>query len=261
MRTTKIITKRILPGILWVILLVAGGFTCVQGSNVLVEKANKAYADGLYAEAADLYKKVAASGYEAPELYYNLGNACFKLNDFPAAILWYERARRLDPGNEDILFNLNVANSKIADKIEPVPEMFYVRWYFMLINRLPADGWALITIVCFLAAIAAATLYLLANRLFLRKIGFWSAATFLVLFLFALLFAFSASSRVRNVREAVIMTPTVTVKSSPDDKSVDLFVLHEGTKVRILDRIGTWNEIRIANGSVGWLQTGVMEQI
>src|SRR5512133_3865306 len=113
--------------LLWILLLVAGGFTNVRGENVLVEKANKAYTDGMYAEAADLYKKVAASGYAAPELYYNLGNACFKLNDFPGAILWYERARRLDPGNEDITFNLNVANSKIADKIEPVPEMFYRR--------------------------------------------------------------------------------------------------------------------------------------
>ena len=128
--------------VLWILLLVAGGFTNVRGENVLVEKANKAYADGMYAEARDLYKKVAESGYEAPELYYNLGNTCFKLNDFPGAILWYERAKRLDPGNEDITFNLNVANSKIADKIEPVPEMFYRRWYFMLVNRFPADGWA-----------------------------------------------------------------------------------------------------------------------
>lgn len=261
MKTTNLLATRLLPGLIWAVLLVAAGVARGQGSNVLVEKANKAYADGLYAEAADLYRKVAASGYAAPELYYNLGNACFKLNDYPGAILWYERARRLDPGNEDITYNLSVANSKIADKIEPVPEMFYVRWYFLLINKLPADGWAWITVLCFLAAIAAATLYLLSTRLFLRKAGFWSAALFLILFLFALLFAFSANSRIRNVTEAVIMTPTVTVKSSPDDKSVDLFVLHEGTKVRILDRIGSWYEIRIANGSVGWLQAGVMEQI
>jgi tetratricopeptide (TPR) repeat protein len=246
---------------LWIILAAAGSFSGARASGILVEKANKAYADGLYAEAADLYKKVASSGYQAPELYYNLGNACFKLNDFPGAILWYERAKRLDPGNEDISFNLNVANSKIADKIEPVPEMFYLRWYFGLVNRFSADAWAWIAVICFLAAFSAASLYLIAARLFLRKAGFWSGAVFLTLFLFALLFAFSAANQVNNVKEAIIFTPSVTVKSSPDDKSVDLFVLHEGTKVRIMDQIGSWYEIRIANGSVGWLPSSAMERI
>jgi tetratricopeptide (TPR) repeat protein len=246
---------------LWIVLWAAGCFQGVHATNVFVEKANKAYGEGLYAEAADLYKKVAASGYEAPELYYNLGNSCFKLNDYPGAILWYERAKRLDPGNEDISFNLNVANSKIADKIEPVPEMFYRRWYFGLVNRFSADAWAWLSVICFLAAFAGATLYLLAARLFLRKTGFWSGALFLVLFLFTLLFAVSASDQARNVGEAIIFTPSVTVKSSPDEKSVDLFVLHEGTKVRIMDQIGTWYEIRIANGSVGWLPSTAMERI
>lgn len=246
---------------LLIVLWAGCGFTGLHASNVLVDKANKAYADGLYAEAAELYRKVAASGNEAPELYYNLGNACFKMNDFPGAILWYERAKRLDPGNEDISFNLNVANDKIADKIEPVPEMFYRRWYFGLVNRLSADGWAWISVICFLAAFAAATLYLVAIRMFFRKAGFWSGTIFLLLFLFTLLFALSAGNQAQNVQEAVIFTPSVTVKSSPDDKSVDLFVLHEGTKVRIMDQIGEWYEIRIANGSVGWLQSTAMERI
>jgi tetratricopeptide (TPR) repeat protein len=239
----------------------AGSHAFAQGYNVVVEKANKAYSDGLYAEASELYKKVVTAGYESPELYFNLGNTCFKLNDFPGAILWYERAKRLDPGNEDITFNLNVANSKIADKIEPVPEMFYRRWYFLLVNRFPADGWAWISVIFFLTAIASATLYLVSRHLFLRKTGFWAAGALLFLFLVTFGFALSAADQSRNMREAVIFTPSVTVKSSPDDKSVDLFVLHEGTKVRIIDQIGSWYEIRIANGSVGWLPDGMMEQI
>lgn len=246
---------------LWIILGVTVSFTGVHASNPLVEKANRAYSDGLYAEAAELYEKVAESGYQAPGLYYNLGNSLFKLNNYPGAVLWYERAKRLDPGNEDITFNLNVANSKISDKIEPVPEMFYRKWYFNLINRFAADGWAWISVICFLAAFSFASLYLVAARLFLRKAGFWSGAVFLVLFLFAMLFAYSAHDQANNIEEAIIFTPTVTVKSSPDDKSVDLFVLHEGTKVRIMDQIGSWYEIRIANGSVGWLPSTVMERI
>jgi tetratricopeptide (TPR) repeat protein len=246
---------------MWILVVVPGGEALAQGSGVLVAKANKAYSDGLYAEASDLYKKVASAGYESPELFYNLGNTCYKLNDYPGAILWYERAKRLDPGNEDITFNLSVANSKIADKIEPVPEMFYRRWYFSLVNRFPADSWAWISVILFLTTLASASLYLITRRLFLRKTGFWAAAAVLILFLCTLGFALSAADQSRNVREAVIFTPSVTVKSSPDEKSVDLFVLHEGTKVRIMDQIGTWYEIKIANGSVGWLPDGFMEQI
>ena len=260
MKNHKTLKANIIRIILGVILMGAG-LNGLHASNAYIEKANKAYADGMYAEAAELYQKAVAAGNEAPELYYNLGNAHFKLNDYPTAILWYERARRLDPGNEDIAFNLAVANSKIADKIEPVPEMFYRRWYFSLVDRFSADAWGWISVAFFLAAIAGATLYLFARRLFFRKAGFWSAAVFLILFAGSLLFAVSARDEAYNVQEAVIFTPTVTVKSSPDEKSVDLFVLHEGTKVRIVDQIGTWYEIRIANGSVGWLPSAAMERI
>ena len=98
-------------------------------------KANKAYSIGSYSVAADLYQKIADAGYVSPELFYNMGNTCFKMNDYARAILWYERARRLDPGNEDINFNLNVANTKISDKIEPLPELFYKRWFGALVDR------------------------------------------------------------------------------------------------------------------------------
>ena len=252
---------RMLLALVFGVVLSLSAAPVLHASEALVAQSNKAYNEGLYAEAAKLYEQVAATGYESPELYYNTGNARFKLNDFPGAILWYERARRLDPGNEDILFNLNVANSKIADKIEPVPEMFYRRWYFTLVDRLSADGWAWASVSCFLAAFAMAVLYLLASRMFLRKAGFWSAGVFLVLFLFGLVFSFSANEKAYNTEEAIIFTPTVTVKSSPDEKSIDLFVLHEGTKVRIMDRIGEWYEVRIANGSVGWLLSSTMERI
>ncbi|MCK7539625.1 MAG: tetratricopeptide repeat protein [Marinilabiliales bacterium] len=234
---------------IWIILA-AGSFSGVHASNILVEKANKAYTDGLYAEAADLYKKVAVSGYQAPGLYYNLGNSCFKLNDFPGAILWYERAKRLDPGNEDIAFNLNVANSKIADKIEPVPEMFYRRWYFSLVNRFTADGWAWIAVICFLAAFSAASLYLISARLFLRKAGFWSGAVFLVLFLFALLLPFRPLTRPNNVKEAIVFTPSVTVKSSRTTRALTFSSCMKGP------RSGSWTRsgpgMRYGSPTVRW---------
>jgi tetratricopeptide (TPR) repeat protein len=229
--------------------------------EVLIVKANRAYSAGAYTNATDTYKKVVALGWESPELYYNMGNAFFKLNDFANAILWYERAKRLDPGNEDIDFNLKVANNKIADKIEPLPELFYKRWFFALVQLFPIDTWAWIGIVLFIAALACGTIYLVSHVLFFRKIGFWAGLTMLFLALISLSFSWSGYSVQQSTREAIVFAPTITVKSSPDDKSTDLFVVHEGTKVRLLDNISGWYEIKIANGSVGWLPSGSLEKI
>ncbi|MFH1159697.1 MAG: tetratricopeptide repeat protein [bacterium] len=248
-------------------LLLASGFWLLaftlfaQDPTAALIKANKAYTDGLYNDAAELYKQVADAGYQAPELFFNLGNCYYKLDDFPNAILWYERARRLDPGNENIDFNLNVTNSKIADKIDALPELFYVRWFKALVNLYPVKLWSYQTIIFFILTLASISLYLLGVRLILRKAGFWTGFLFFTLTLFTLLFSLSGTHQMKNLREAIVFDPTVTVKSSPDEKSIDLFVLHEGTKVRVLDKIGTWYEIRIANGSVGWLPGEALVEI
>ncbi|MEI7980551.1 MAG: tetratricopeptide repeat protein [Bacteroidota bacterium] len=236
-------------------------FASAGQEQALIIKANKAYSAGAYTNAIDTYKKVVAQGLESPELYYNLGNACFKLNDFASAILWYERAKRLDPGNEDIDFNLKVANNRIADKIEPLPELFYKRWFFSLVQLFPIDSWAWIGIVLFISALACGTIYLASRLLFLRKIGFWAGLAMLFLSLLSLLFSWSGYTVQQSTQEAIVFAPTITVKSSPDEKSTDLFVIHEGTKVRLLDNISGWYEIKIANGSVGWLPSASLEKI
>jgi tetratricopeptide (TPR) repeat protein len=231
------------------------------GEEITLAKANKAYSVGSYSVAADQYRKIVAAGYASPDLYYNLGNACFKMNDYPGAILWYERARRLDPGNEDISFNLNVANTKISDKIEPLPELFYKRWYIALVQMLAVDTWALLSVCTFIASLLGLVVYLVSRVLILRKIGFWSGLCMLLFFLLTFVFAWSGYSYAQSAAEAIVFAPTITVKSSPDEKSTDLFVLHEGTKVRLLDQISGWYEIRIANGSVGWLPVSSLEKI
>lgn len=232
-----------------------------QDPQKLVADGNKAYADGLYTDAVTLYSQVAELGYEAPELYYNLGNAYFKLNDLPHAILWYERAHRLDPGNENIRYNLNVANKKIADKIDPLPLLFYIRWYQSVVTLFPVNTWAVQTILFFILTLACITLYFSTRRLILRKTGFWAGILFILLTLFTLLFSISGYQKMTGLHEAIIFDPTTTVKSSPDEKSIDLFVLHEGTKVQLMDKIGTWYEVRIANGSIGWLPEEALEEI
>ena len=247
--------------IFFIVLLfvTASAFPSVEQVNLV--KANKAYSAGSYSMAADLYQKIVDAGYASPELFYNMGNAYFKMNDYARAILWFERAKRLDPGNEDISFNLNVANTKISDKIEPLPELFYRRWFNSLVQLFSTDAWALVFICTFISALMGLVLYMASRVMVLRKIGFWSALVLFSLSVFTLTLAWVGYDVAKSTSEAIVFAPTITVKSSPDDKSTDLFVLHEGAKVKLLDNISDWYEIRIANGSVGWLPKTSLEKI
>ena len=235
--------------------------TFAADPEIMVAKANKAYTEGFYANAIELYKSVIAAGYGSPDLYYNLGNACYKQNDFASSILYYEKARKLDPGNEDVNFNLRIANTKITDKIEPIPDLFYKRWYKKLTESLSVDRWSKVGLVFLLLGLLAAVFYIVSKILFIRKAGFWLGIFFVIVSLFSFLFAWQSYDEVMHRKEAIIFAPTVTIKSSPDEKSIDLFVLHEGAKVELIDNIGTWYEIRIANGSVGWLTASSVEKI
>ena len=242
------------------ILLFALG-SMASENQLIIAKANKAYSDGLYTNAADLYKQVITSGYSSWELYYNLGNTYYKLNDFPSAILYYEKAKKLNPGNEDIDFNLKVTNNKISDKIEPLPELFYKQWYRGLVESFPVDTWSWIVIIAFILAMGSASVFIISRRVIIRKTSFWLGVLLFVLSLCSFLFAYQNYQTLNNNSAAIIFAPTVTVKSSPDEKSIDLFVLHEGTKVQIIDNIGVWYEIRISSGSIGWLPSSTVEKI
>jgi tetratricopeptide (TPR) repeat protein len=149
-----------------------------------ITQANKAYTDGLYNNALELYKQVLKEGYESADLYYNIGNVYYKMNDFTSAILYYEKAKKLNPGNEDIEYNLKVANSKIADKIEPIPELFYRRWYTSLTRLFSSDTWSKAGIIAFILTLVFAAFYMISRILMIRKIGFWLAGISLFISLF-----------------------------------------------------------------------------
>ena len=226
-----------------------------QSNDELAAKANRAYQAGQYQAAAQLYEKIIGNGYESAVLYYNLGNAYFRSNEIPSAILFYEKALKLEPNQPDIRHNLDVANSRIADKVEIIPELFFKRWWKSLLNLFSVDSLAVIIILLLCAIFVSAGFYLASKQLFVRKTAFWSTLVFLAVFLLSLLGARQKEHLLQNHHEAVVFSPTVTVKSSPDEASADIFVIHEGIKVILLDQVGNWQEIRIANGSVGWLKS------
>ncbi len=228
---------------------------------ILLDEANKVYNEGSFEEAAQLYEKVVENGYESVEVYYNMGNAFFKQNKIAPAILYFEKAKKLEPNDEDINFNLKIANNRIVDKIENVPELFYIQWWNTLIYALTVDQWGLLSAIFFTMLLLMALIFLLSRVIWLKKIAFWFGVLFLTSSVSTYALANQKFNSFKNDNEAIVFTPTVTVKSSPTESSIDLFVIHEGTKVLLLDNVGTWYEISIANGSVGWIKADDIEKI
>lgn len=216
---------------------------------------NAAYEEGNYEQALTFYARISESGMESADLYYNMGNTYYKMKQYPMSILYYEKALKLDPGNEDIRTNLEIANLAVVDKINVIPQSFITRWWNSLKTILSPVGWAWCSVVSFGLLLLCLFAYLMARRSGLRKVGFFVGLLMLACLVLSLVFSIQKYRDLKVLDQAIVMTPTVTVMSSPSENSVGLFVLHEGSKVCILDTAKDWNKIRIADGSVGWLQT------
>jgi len=231
------------------------------GQQEMVSEGDSAYRQEMYREAVTQYEAVLAQGLESAELYYNLGNAYFNLNNLPAAILNYERARVLSPGDTDIEFNLNIANSMITDKIETVPEVFYIRWWKSLRSSFNLHTWTLASISIFTFLVLCAGIFFLSRNILMRKLAFWAGAASFLLSVAVFSMTYTKYDMQSKHLEAIVFDPTITVKSSPNQLGKDLFVIHEGTKVYILEEINEWCNISIANGSDGWLPSSSIKRI
>ena len=222
-------------------------------TDTLIIDANNKYNNGLYDSALSIYTQVIDAGYESGELYYNMGNAYFKNNDIASAILYYEKAKRLLPNDDEIDYNLSIANSMIVDKIDKVPELFYHRWWNFFYNQLGADAWTIFTLISFTFLIVTIGLFIMSKKRQNRKVSFYMGMLFLIITLTSYALASQKFNTSIKQNEAIVFTSSITAKSSPTQNAVDLFVIHEGTKVKIIDKIDNWVEIKIQNGSIGWL--------
>ena len=240
------------------LLALMGTAKAQSDADLWFGQANTAYNSGNYDTAVVVYQKILDAGMESVAVYYNMGNAYYKLREFPMAIYCYEKALKLDPSDEDVQTNLAIANAAIVDKIEPVPQSFIVRWWQRLRSAMSGNQWAWCSIAAFGMLLLMLFLFLRARKVGLRKLGFFMGLLFLAAFALSVVFAMQLKHSAETQDQAIVMTPTVTVKSSPSTESVDLFVLHEGTKVEVMDTAGGWAQIRIANGSVGWLEVSEM---
>jgi len=223
------------------------------------QEADSLYDKGLYAEAADAYEAIIANNGVSADLYYNLGNAYYKLDEIARSILNYERALLLNQGDEDIRANLALARGKTVDKVTPPSEMFFVSWWRDFANMVSVDTWAVVAVVSFVLLLLGVAAYLFVEQIIVRKIGFYSAALFLLLTIVFNLAAMFQRDSIMNRTTAIIMQPVVSVKSSPNDAGTDLFLIHTGSKVEILDDTMTdWAKIKLEEGKEGWVQTDVM---
>lgn len=227
----------------------------------LWDRANTAYINGDYHAATEVYKEILARGLSSMKLYYNLGNACFKEGELGEAILYYHRALRLAPGNDDIRYNLGVAEARTKDNIEQIPEFFLTEWLRSVRHMMSCTAWSIFSLVALVAALALSLLYLLARRLSLRKGGFYGTLAALLLFVVTTWFAWGERREMLDDTQAVVMALSTAVKSSPDRSATDLFVLHEGTLVEITNRLEGWCEVTIADGKKGWLESKTIETI
>lgn len=244
--------------LLILVLLFSFAGKAQQNANEWFEKANAAYNMGNYDSAKIVYEKILATDMESVPLYFNLGNTYYKMHEYPMAIYYYEKALKLDPSNEEVQTNLAIANRAIVDKIEPVPQSFIVKIWCNTRALLSGDQWAWCSVALFALLLVSVFLFLRSRKIGVRKLGFFAGVVFLLAFALSVVFAVQQKHASETQDQAIIMAPTVTVKSSPNATSIDLFVLHEGTKVTVLESSNGWNKVKIANGSVGWLEVDKM---
>lgn len=230
-------------------------------AEALWDMANTAYNEGNFEKAAATYEQILSQNLHSAALYYNLANAYFKQGELGKALLNYNRASRIAPGDEDIRHNQEYAEKMTKDSIEKIPEFFLITWLRSVRGAMSCTAWTVLSIVMLAVALVMALLYLLAQRMSLRKVGFYTMAVALLLFVATSIFAISERNQLVGRSEAIVMSTAASVKSSPDRSATELFVLHEGTKVSIGATTDGWAEVRIADGRKGWIEDKRIERI
>lgn len=246
---------------LYITILSVFTLAILHAEPTVLEAANQAYADQQYIEAATLYESLLAEEGHAPELYYNLGNAYYKMNELGKAILNYERALKLVPNYADAKFNLEFTNQQIVDNIVVTDSFFLKKWMLALIQLFNTNTWFIIATAFFILSLIAVVLFIFAGQKSTRKIAFYMGLFFLIGSISSLAFSKIQYNNTLYHQEAIIMTGAVLVKGSPDASGTELFELHEGTKVSVASELGDWYEIRLVNGNIGWVESKHIEKI
>ena len=255
MKTTKYKkrTKKIALFFIFSMLGFSSSYAQTDSLYTLIEQGNKAYSESEFEQPINAYEQVLNAGYSASELYYNLGNAYYRNLDYKSAILNYERALLLAPDDENIITNLEFSRNHIQDRIEEIPKFFLFKWVDISVNLFSSKVWSIISITGFILFLILAILFLFSRTIIVRKLSF--LLSILILFLSALSFygGLAQNKKLTNHNNAIVFTTSVTVKSAPTSSGTDLFIIHEGLKVKVIDSTKGWKEIQLSDGKIGWL--------
>ncbi len=232
-----------------------------QTPEVRFSEANDLYTTGDFSGAAALYRKLYEEGLRSDNLFYNTGNAYFKSGDVASAILFFERARLISPADEDINYNLQIARSRVSDMFEEIPPLFFVRWFDFVSLLTTTNRLAIIAITLFILSLATGIIFLTKSRARGRLMTFWLSVAALILTLISLSLALRNNSLVNRNSIAVVMCSILTGKSAPGEGGSELFVIHSGTTVTVEESLGEYSEIRLPDGTKGWVKDDCIEKI
>ena len=219
----------------------------------LFKEGNENYLKGKYQETIRIFESIYEKGYEGESLFYNLGNAYYRIGKVGLAILYYEKAKKLSPSDEDINYNLAFANSKIVDKIETLPKFFIFDWWENILALFSISGWTYLSYLFYLVILGSVGYYYFARSLKTQRISFYSGIVSALFLILTIIFLIVNLNRELNVKYGVIVEQVVVTKFSPDQNSKDAFIVHEGIKVIAEDRVNNWVKIKLIDGKVGWL--------
>ncbi len=227
----------------------------------LYQMANSLYQQGQYEPALEQYNAVILSGKESADLYYNMGNAAFRSNSIGHAILYYEKALKLEPAHEDAIHNLDFVSRYRLDTFEEVPVLFLGAWISGFVQMFPEQTWSIMAMLFFVIILAGLLFYLFSRSMVLKKSGFISGIVGLVLFVITVSSALSRHRDIVNPDTGIILAPSVVVRSSPSESGTELFILHEGTKIEVNENVSSWQNIKLIDGREGWIVVGDFESI
>jgi len=239
--------------LLLIITLFISSLSFSQDNETLFDQANKLYNEGDYEGAIANYEKIIETGQHSAAIYYNLGNAHYKLNNVAPTIYYYEKALLLSPNDEDIKNNISFARNMTLDAIEVLPQTGFSRIIENSIGKLSYDAWAVLSIVFVIAFVVAFLLYYFSFKQQTKRLYFILSVLFIMLCISTIVFAFEEYNTLKKNRPAIVFAAESVVKSEPNERSEDVFLLHEGTKVNVLEVLGDWNKIKLLDGKIGWM--------
>jgi Tetratricopeptide repeat len=242
-------------------LLISVNFIFASEADGLMNEANQLYQNKMYEEAIEKYNSILELNYESSALYYNLGNAYYRSTKIGMAILNYERGLKLDPNNEDLLYNLSIVKARTIDRIKEVPKIFIVEWWELLISSLSTTMWQIVVILFYILLLASITLYFVTKSGTAQRVSIFTTLIGLSGAIFFSIILFANVQRESSTDFGIVTTHTISAKQSPNETSDDLFVIHEGLKVAVQEVFGEWNKIKLSDGKVGWLPINSLEMI